>query len=120
MYIQPNYLYKLVLGKKLLIHKVSVLLKIKYNIESYFNLGLKFVQEMASKGPTELRFDLTPAVGETVYVNFQNFYLDPGPNYTIHLDPGQGTAGKNVFRHKVYIHGNFTIRMEFTLQFGTN
>ncbi|XP_053387889.1 fibrinogen C domain-containing protein 1-like isoform X2 [Mercenaria mercenaria] len=63
------------------------------NLETEFWLGLKSVQEMASQGKTELRLDLTAADGTTVYETFQNFYLDEGPNYTLHIDPGTGTAG---------------------------
>jgi hypothetical protein len=51
------------------------------------------MQEIVSNGPTELRMDLTDGDGKTVYETFQNFHLDAGPEYTIHLDPGQGTAG---------------------------
>ncbi|XP_053390846.1 fibrinogen-like protein A [Mercenaria mercenaria] len=63
------------------------------NFETEFWLGLKSVQEMTSQGKTELRLDLTAADGTAVYETFQNFYLDEGPNYTLHIDPGTGTAG---------------------------
>ncbi|XP_053387987.1 fibrinogen C domain-containing protein 1-B-like isoform X2 [Mercenaria mercenaria] len=63
------------------------------NLETEFWLGLKSVKEMASQGKTELRLDLTAADGTTAYETFQNFYLDEGPNYTLHIDHGTGTAG---------------------------
>ncbi|XP_053387230.1 fibropellin-1-like [Mercenaria mercenaria] len=61
--------------------------------ETEFWLGLKNVQEMTSQGKTELRLDLTAADGTTAFETFQNFYLDEGSNYTLHIDPGKGTAG---------------------------
>ena len=51
---------------------------------------------MVSRKPTELRFDLTTGNGQPLYETFQNFHLDNGPNYTIHLDFGQGTAGMHI------------------------
>ncbi|XP_053386989.1 angiopoietin-1-like [Mercenaria mercenaria] len=68
------------------------------NLETEFWLGLKSVQEMASQRKTVLRLDLTAANGTTAYETFQNFYLDEGPNYTLHIDPGTGTAGDEL-RH---------------------
>ncbi|XP_045206920.2 microfibril-associated glycoprotein 4-like [Mercenaria mercenaria] len=58
-----------------------------------FWLGLKYVQEMADQGTTELRLDLAAARShnKTGYSTYQNFKLDKSPNYTIHIDPGTST-----------------------------
>ncbi|XP_045178930.2 microfibril-associated glycoprotein 4-like [Mercenaria mercenaria] len=61
-----------------------------------FWLGLKFVQEMASHGKTELRLDLTAGDGRTGYETFPNFKLDNSPNYTLHLDPGTTNIKRGV------------------------
>lgn len=42
---------------------------------------------------SELRVDLTAANGTTAYEVFGNFTLGPAPDYTLHIDPGYGTAG---------------------------
>ncbi|XP_045181209.2 ficolin-1-like [Mercenaria mercenaria] len=64
------------------------------NLETEFWLGLRYVREMAYQGQTELRLDLTAADGTDAYETFQNFYLDSSV-YTLHIDPGTGTAGDN-------------------------
>lgn len=57
-------------------------------------LGLKYIQEIAAKGPTTLRFDLESADGTTGYEEHTNFFLSAGPDYTLSLNPiGTGTAG---------------------------
>ena len=48
---------------------------------------------MASRGATELRIDLTAADNTYAYVVHKNFYLDQGPDFTLHIDEGTGTAG---------------------------
>lgn len=42
---------------------------------------------------SELRVDLTAANGTEAYEVFGNFSLGPSPEYTLHIDPGHGTAG---------------------------
>lgn len=55
--------------------------------------GLRNIYEMASKGQSELRIDLEAADGTKAYEIFQNFSLSPGPDYTLHISKGTGTAG---------------------------
>ena len=52
---------------------------------------------MASRGATELRIDLTAADNTSAYVVYKNFYLDKGPDFTLHIDPGTGTVGKDFY-----------------------
>ena len=47
---------------------------------------------MTSKQTTELRIDMTAADGTTAYVTYQNFSLSQGPDYTLHIGQGAGTA----------------------------
>ncbi|XP_052235372.1 fibrinogen alpha-2 chain-like isoform X2 [Dreissena polymorpha] len=56
-------------------------------------LGLKYVHAMTSKAQTELRVDLMAAEGSTVYEVFPNFRLSASPDYRLHVDKGNGTAG---------------------------
>ncbi|XP_053400034.1 microfibril-associated glycoprotein 4-like [Mercenaria mercenaria] len=54
-----------------------------------FWLGLKIVHEMTYQGTTEFRLDIALANGRTFTETYQNFYLDKGPHYTLHLgEPG--------------------------------
>lgn len=49
--------------------------------------GLKYIQEMASQGVTELRIDLQAADGTRAYETFSSFSLSNNTNYTLHLGP---------------------------------
>ncbi|XP_045191722.2 uncharacterized protein LOC123548492 [Mercenaria mercenaria] len=63
------------------------------NLHGEFWLGLKYIHEMTSQRQSELRIDLTTPGGKTAFENFQNFSVSAGPNYTLHILRGTGTAG---------------------------
>lgn len=54
-------------------------------LDGEFWLGLRYIQEMASQGKTDLRLDITAANGDTAYEVFRNFGLSAGPDYTLKL-----------------------------------
>ncbi|XP_053403133.1 ficolin-2-like [Mercenaria mercenaria] len=59
------------------------------DLNGEFWLGLKIVQEMTYQGTTEFRLDVTTVDDDTLTETYQNFYLDKGPEYTLHI----GTPG---------------------------
>ncbi|XP_052218123.1 microfibril-associated glycoprotein 4-like [Dreissena polymorpha] len=62
------------------------------NVHGEFWLGLKYIHSMTTNA-SSLRIDLVAADQSSVYEVFQNFRLSAAPNYTLHVDPGQGSAG---------------------------
>ena len=58
-----------------------------------FLQGLKPVVQLLQGKLSELRLDLTAADGRTVYEVFGNFSIGPSLNYTLHINPGAGSAG---------------------------
>ena len=52
---------------------------------------------MTSQQNTELRIDMTAADGTTAYVTYQNFSLSQGPDYTLHIGQGAGTALDKIY-----------------------
>ncbi|XP_052236967.1 uncharacterized protein LOC127848505 isoform X2 [Dreissena polymorpha] len=65
-------------------------------------LGLKYIHTMTSKAQTELRVELMAADGSTVYEVFPNFRLLTAPDYMLHVDEGNGTAGDG--RYGLFYH----------------
>ncbi|XP_060603457.1 microfibril-associated glycoprotein 4-like [Ruditapes philippinarum] len=63
------------------------------NYSGEFWLGLKYIEEMAANGPSELRIDLTAADNSSAYEVYSNFHLGSSPGYALHIDPGTGIAG---------------------------
>ncbi|XP_053387052.1 ficolin-2-like [Mercenaria mercenaria] len=57
-----------------------------------FWLGLKYVQELAEQGPTELRTDMSKADGTEAYETFQDFGLS-GSGYILQIGSRTGTTG---------------------------
>ncbi|XP_060576051.1 ficolin-1-like [Ruditapes philippinarum] len=80
------------------------------NKNTEFWLGLKYLHEMTSQGKNELRVDLTTADGTTMHETFRNFKIDAGPEYTIHFDPGFGTADDGYSNYGMSYHNG----MHFT------
>ncbi|XP_052236739.1 fibrinogen alpha-2 chain-like [Dreissena polymorpha] len=65
-------------------------------------LGLKYIHTMTSKAQTELRVDLMAADGSTEYEVFPNFRLLTAPDYMLHVNEGNETAGDG--RYGLFYH----------------
>ncbi|XP_045191174.2 angiopoietin-2-like isoform X2 [Mercenaria mercenaria] len=63
------------------------------DLNSEFWLGLKYIQEMAAIGETDLRLDMKALDGTDLYELFHNFSLSQAPDYRLHIQPGSGTIG---------------------------
>ena len=61
-----------------------------FNEDVLLFLGLDNIFEMVSQGKSELRLHITSDRGFSSYETFQNFKLDRGPRYTLHIDRGVG------------------------------
>ena len=62
--------------------------------------GLKYIEEIASQGNTDLRIDLEAADGAKAYETFDRFSLSPGPAFTLHIG---STIDKQNSEYKVII-----------------
>ncbi|XP_053387308.1 neurogenic locus notch homolog protein 2-like [Mercenaria mercenaria] len=65
------------------------------DLNTEFWLGLRYIQEIASKESTYLRIDLEAPNGTMGYETFDNFSLSIGPAYTLHL--GRTIASSRIF-----------------------
>lgn len=66
---------------------------------SFFVVGLNTVYEMLVGTTSELRLDLTAADNSSAYEIYANFSLGLFPGYTLHISPGNGSAGAKF--HKI-------------------
>ncbi|XP_060598659.1 ficolin-1-like [Ruditapes philippinarum] len=55
-------------------------------------LGLKYIQELAEQGPTEVRLDMTNENNDTGYETFQDFKLTDGIKYTLNIGSRKASA----------------------------
>jgi hypothetical protein len=53
----------------------------------YFFAGLKYIQEIAQQGSTEIRLDMTSNMNRTGHETCQDFKLTEGTNYTLNIEP---------------------------------
>ncbi|XP_053387608.1 ficolin-1-like [Mercenaria mercenaria] len=63
------------------------------NLKTEFWLGLRYIEELASKGRTDLRIDLEAPNGTTGFETFENFSLSAGPAYTLHIGSTIASSG---------------------------
>ncbi|XP_053390739.1 ficolin-1-like, partial [Mercenaria mercenaria] len=70
------------------------------NLKSEFWLGLRYIEELAAQGRTDLRIDLEAANGTTGFETFENFSLSVGPAYTLHI-------GSTIDSSRIYSNNRF-------------
>ncbi|XP_053387774.1 fibrinogen C domain-containing protein 1-like isoform X2 [Mercenaria mercenaria] len=76
------------------------------NLKTEFWLGLRYIEELASQGRTDLRIDLEAADGTTGFEKFDRFSLSAGPAYTLHIGSTIASSGiSNVQRVGPYHNG---------------
>ncbi|XP_052763101.1 microfibril-associated glycoprotein 4-like [Mya arenaria] len=64
------------------------------NVGMEFWLGLSYIKEIADKGNTTIRMEISAADGNSSYEEWPEFRLGDAPTYTLHVGGlGTGTAG---------------------------
>jgi hypothetical protein len=64
----------------------------------YFFEGLKYVQEIAEQGPSEVRLDMVNENNNAGYETCQDFKLTDGIQYTLHIGTCNSFAGTRMKR----------------------
>ncbi|XP_053387303.1 ficolin-2-like [Mercenaria mercenaria] len=69
-----------------------------------FWLGLKYIQELAAQGATEVRLDMSKAGDTEAYETFQDFSLT-GTSYTLNIGSRTGSTG--IADHGLQYHNGY-------------
>ncbi|XP_060567499.1 ficolin-1-like, partial [Ruditapes philippinarum] len=80
------------------------------NVDGELWLGLKYIQELAEQGSTEIRLDMTRNDSTTGHETCPDFMLTEGTNYTLKI----GSCIKNGFKDPFFGGFDDTNQMPFT------
>ncbi|XP_060560726.1 fibrinogen-like protein 1 [Ruditapes philippinarum] len=80
------------------------------NAEGELWLGLKYIQELAEQGTSEVRLDMTNENYGTGYETFQEFRLTDGTSYKLNIGSREGSAGNSAYG---LLHNKFQLFSTF-------
>ncbi|WAR16331.1 ANGP1-like protein, partial [Mya arenaria] len=85
------------------------------DVSTEFWLGLSYIKEIADKGNTTIRMEVSAADGSSAYEEWPEFRLGVAPTYTLHVGGrGTGTAGDYERWFERYNNGrDFTAKGSF-------
>ncbi|WAR16354.1 ANGP1-like protein [Mya arenaria] len=85
------------------------------DVSTEFWLGLSYIKEIADKGNTTIRMEVSAADGSSAYEEWPEFRLGDAPTYTLHVGGrGTGTAGDYERDFERYNNGSdFTAKGSF-------
>ncbi|XP_060553736.1 fibrinogen-like protein A [Ruditapes philippinarum] len=90
------------------------------NADGEFWLGLKYIQELAEQGPTELRVDMTKETGVTGHETFQDFKLTDGTKYRLNIGSrssiGAGSEERGLKYHNLKPFSTFDRDLDSVVQ----